>query len=233
MFDCYIDGMDAYVFQHVEFEGPGAILPYLESRNFRVHFVKLYAGDPLPSPECVDFAVLMGGPMSALDEKEYPYLALEKRFCREMFALEKPLFGICLGAQLIANAFGAGIRKNPEKEIGWFPVTFENGLSIEAFHWHGETFDIPELASPFAYSAACKNQGFRLGKTVGVQFHLETTEETMSEILANCSEELDSALSLHGAFVQTERQIREHGKVSIPRANALLEEFLDAILGRL
>ncbi len=224
--------MDAYIFQHVEFEGPGAILPYLESRNFRVHLVKLYAGDPLPAPESVDFAVLMGGPMSALDEDEYPFLVLEKRFCREMFALGKPVFGICLGAQLIANAFGARIRKNPEKEIGWFPVTFENGLSLEAFHWHGETFDIPELASPFAYSAACKNQGFRLGRIVGIQFHLETTEESQSEILAHCSEELEAALSLHGAFVQTERQIRDQGKIAIPRANAVLEEFLDAILGR-
>lgn len=232
MFDCYIDGMDAYIFQHVEFEGPGAILPYLEARKFQVHLVKLHAGDPLPSPEEVDFAVLMGGPMSALDEKEYPYLALEKRFCRDMFALGKPLLGICLGAQLSANAFGAKIRKNPEKEIGWFPVTFENGLSLEAFHWHGETFDIPELATPFAYSAACKNQGFRLGKIVGIQFHLETTEESMSEILANCSKELESALSLHGKFVQTEGQIREQGKASIPRANAILGELLDAILGR-
>ncbi len=232
MFDCYIDGMDAYIFQHVEFEGPGAIRPYLEARKFQVHLVKLHAGDSLPSPEKVDFAVLMGGPMSALDEKEYPYLALEKRFCRDMFALGKPLLGICLGAQLIANAFGAKIRKNPEKEIGWFPVTFENGLSLEAFHWHGETFDIPEQATPFAYSAACKNQGFRLGKIVGIQFHLETTEESMSEILANCSEELESALSLHGKFVQTEGQIREQGKASIPRANAVLGEFLDAILGR-
>ena len=232
IFDCYIDGMDAYIFQHVEFEGPGAILPYLESRNFRIHLVKLYAGDAIPSPANVDFAVLMGGPMSALDEAKYPYLALEKRFCREMFALKKPLLGICLGAQIIANAFGASIRKNPEKEIGWFPVTFENGLSIDVFHWHGETFDIPELAAPLAYSAACKNQGFRFGRIVGLQFHLETTKESMSKILENCSEELETALSLHGAFVQTKQKILERGKDSIPQANAVLVELLDAILER-
>lgn len=230
--DCYIDDMDAYIFQHVEFEGPGAILPYLESRNFRIHFVKLYAGDVLPSPEKVDFAVLMGGPMSALDEDKYPYLALEKQFCREVFALKKPLLGICLGAQIIANAFGAAIRKNPEKEIGWFPVIFENGLSMEAFHWHGETFDIPELATPLAYSAACKNQGFRLGRIVGLQFHLETTRESMNAILENCSDELESALALHGSFVQTKREILEQGKISIPQANAVLVELLDAILER-
>lgn len=230
--DCYIDDMDAYIFQHVEFEGPGAILPYLESRNFQVRLVKLYAGDAIPSPSSVDFAVLMGGPMSALDEDEYPYLALEKRFCREMFALKKPLLGICLGAQIMANAFGAAIRKNPEKEIGWFPVIFENGLSMEAFHWHGETFDIPELATPLAYSAACKNQGFRLGRIVGLQFHLETTRESMNAILENCSDELETALALHGSFVQTKREILEQGKISIPQANAVLVELLDAILER-
>lgn len=72
MFDCYIDGMEAYIFQHVEFEGPGAILPYLEARKFQVHLVKLHAGDLLPSPEKVDFAVLMGGPMSALTRRNIP-----------------------------------------------------------------------------------------------------------------------------------------------------------------
>ncbi len=230
--DCYIGGMDVYIFQHVKFEGPGAILPYLEARNFRIHFVKLYAGDALPSPANVDLAVLMGGPMSALDEDKYPYLAREKQFCREMFALEKPVLGICLGAQLIASAFGAAIRKNPEKEIGWFPVTFENGLSMEAFHWHGETFNIPEQAIPLAYSAACRNQGFRLGRLVGLQFHLETTKESMTEILENCSDELESALSVHGAFVQTKRQILDHGEISIPQANAVLVKLLDAILER-
>ncbi len=224
--------MDAYIFQHVEFEGPGAILPYLESRNFSVHFVKLFAGDTVPSPANVDFAVLLGGPMSALDEDKYPYLAWEKQFCREMFALKKPLLGICLGAQLIANAFGAAIRKNPEKEIGWFPVAFENGLSVDVFHWHGETFDIPESAIPLAHSVACKNQGFRLGRIVGLQFHLETTKESMSEILENCSDELETALSLHCAFVQTKRQILERGKISIPQANAVLVKLLDAILER-
>ena len=230
--DCYIEGMDAYIFQHVKFEGPGAILPYLESRNFQVRLVKLYAGDAIPSPSSVDFAVLMGGPMSALDEDEYPYLALEKRFCREMFALKKPLLGICLGAQIMANAFGAAIRKNPEKEIGWFPVTFENGLSVEAFHWHGETFDIPDLASPFAYSAACRNQGFCLGRTVGLQFHLETTRESMCAILENCSDELEEALAHCSASVQTEREIVDRGTSLIPQANGVLADLLDAILER-
>lgn len=223
--------METFIFQHVEFEGPGAILPILEAKGHRIHRVNLYAGDAVPDSSAVDFAVLMGGPMSALDEDKFPFLSAEKQFCREMFAANKPLLGICLGAQLLANAFYAPIRKNPEKEIGWFPVTFENGLSLNAFHWHGETFDIPEYAVPLAYSEACKNQGFKIGRSVGLQFHLETTAESMKSILENCADELNLELSNHRQFVQTKPQILELGKRYIPQANIVLNELLNAILG--
>ena len=71
--------METYIFQHVAFEGPGAILPYLESKGYHVHLVKLYAGDPVPSSLDVDFAVLMGGPMSALEEDKYTFMVEEKQ----------------------------------------------------------------------------------------------------------------------------------------------------------
>lgn len=228
--DCYIERMEVYIFRHVAFEGPGAILPYLESKGFHIHFVNLYADGAIPDSANVDFAVLMGGPMSVLDEKKYPCFVREKRFCREMVALDKPMLGICLGAQMIANSLGAQIRKNPEKEIGWFPVTFKTGETLNVFHWHGETFDIPESALPIARSEACKNQGFRLGRTFGLQFHLETTEETMRDILENGKGELSEALLSRGRFVQSESRILAEGNSAIPRANAALVKLLDKII---
>ena len=222
--------METYIFQHVDFEGPGEILPYLESKGHHVHIVKLYAGDVIPNSQNVDFAVLMGGPMSVLEEEKYPYMAEEKRLCRELFASEKPVLGICLGAQILANAFFAPVYKNPEKEIGFFPVTFENGFSVNAFHWHGESFDIPEYAMPLAYSEACKNQGFKIGRSIGLQFHLEMTEESLESLLEHGAEELASALSAGAKFVQSKEQIWEKAKIGIPEANAVLHEFLDAIL---
>ena len=222
--------MKSYIFQHVAFEGSGAILPYLESLGHHVHLVRLYADEELPQAADVDFAVLLGGPMSALDESEYPFLAKEKQFCREMFAANKPLLGICLGAQILANAFFAPIRQNPEKEIGWFPVVFENGFSINVFHWHWETFDIPEYAMPLAYSEGCRNQAFKIGRMMGLQFHLETTEESMRALWENAADELESAISSKAKYVQTKEQMLAAGKRYIPQANALLKEFLNAIL---
>ena len=83
--------MEAFIFQHVEFEGPGAILPILEAKGHRIHRVNLYAGDAVPDSSAVDFAVLMGGPMSALDEDKFPFLSAEKQFCRALFAANTPL----------------------------------------------------------------------------------------------------------------------------------------------
>ena len=222
--------METYIFQHVAFEGPGAILPYLESKGYHVHLVKLYAGDPVPSSLDVDFAVLMGGPMSALEEDKYPFMVKEKQLCRELFAADKPVLGVCLGAQIMANAFFAPIRQNPEKEIGFYPVTFENGFTVNAFHWHGETFDIPEYAESIAYSEACRNQGFKMGRSLGLQFHLETTAESLNSLLENCAEELETALSAKAKYVQSKPQILETAKTALPELNAAMTELLDAML---
>ena len=222
--------METYIFQHVAFEGPGAILPYLESKGYHVHLVKLYAGDPVPSSLDVDFAVLMGGPMSALEEDKYPFMVEEKQLCRELFAADKPVLGVCLGAQIMANAFFAPIRQNPEKEIGFYPVTFENGFTVNAFHWHGETFDIPEYAESIAYSEACRNQGFKMGRSLGLQFHLETTAESLNSLLENCAEELEAALSAKAKYVQAKAHILETAKTALPELNAAMTELLDAML---
>lgn len=222
--------METYIFQHVAFEGPGAILPYLESKGYHVHLVKLYAGDPVPSSLDVDFAVLMGGPMSTLEEDKYPFMVEEKQLCRELFAADKPVLGVCLGAQIMANAFFAPIRQNPEKEIGFYPVTFENGFTVNAFHWHGETFDIPEYAESIAYSEACRNQGFKMGRSLGLQFHLETTAESLNSLLENCAEELEAALSAKAKYVQSKSQILETAKTALPELNAAMTELLDAML---
>ena len=219
--------METYIFQHVAFEGP---LPYLESKGYHVHLVKLYAGDPVPSSLDVDFAVLMGGPMSALEEDKYPFMVEEKQLCRELFAADKPVLGVCLGAQIMANAFFAPIRQNPEKEIGFYPVTFENGFTVNAFHWHGETFDIPEYAESIAYSEACRNQGFKMGRSLGLQFHLETTAESLNSLLENCAEELEAALSAKAKYVQSKSQILETAKTALPELNAAMTELLDAML---
>jgi GMP synthase-like glutamine amidotransferase len=148
--------MHAHYFQHVPFEGLGSIEPWLKSAGYKITGTRFFEPWKIPNIKEIDLLVVMGGPMSANDEKKFEWLRVEKQFIHDIIKLEKAVLGICLGAQLIASAMGARIYQNPTKEIGWFPVrsvtsnahsTFEFPESVEVFHWHGETFNLPPKAN--------------------------------------------------------------------------------------
>jgi GMP synthase (glutamine-hydrolysing) len=129
--------------------------------------------------------------MSANDD--LPYLRGEETIIRAAMERKQPVMGICLGAQLIARATGARVYRNRVKEIGWFDIHLTDEGAKDAlfaaiqrtesvFHWHGETFDVPEGAQLLASSERCVNQAFRLGDwTYGLQFHLEVTPEMIAD----------------------------------------------------
>lgn len=204
--------MRAHYLQHVEFEGLGSIAPWLKAAGYAVTNTRLFKSAEFPDPNKIDLLVVMGGPMSVNDEGDYSWLAPEKKFIRCAIDAGKSVLGICLGAQLIASVLGARVYQNQHKEIGWFPVQgipssgkaqFCFPLSMEVFHWHGETFDLPSGAIHLAGSEACRNQAFQIGEsTIGLQFHLETTPESASELVSHCRDELIAA-----QYVQTEREI--------------------------
>ena len=166
----------------------------------------------------VDGLIVMGGPMGITDYDEFPWLAAEKAFIKELIEHNKPVLGICLGAQLIADVLGAEVRPAKNKEIGFYqcrasvPLAFlspadlpkagndRDGRStfplIEfmAFHWHGDTFDIPDGAVRLASSEATENQAFLYKDNVlALQFHLETTEENLLKLYKNASDEITDA----------------------------------------
>ena len=168
------------IFQHGEQESPGGIAMSLQRQGLPFEIQRLFetreVPDILPSR-----LILLGGQMSVNDTGDYSFFTAEKQVIRKMVAQKRAVLGICLGAQMIASAFGERVFPL-EKERGWCPV---HGCgqgagprfpaSFTVFHWHNETFNLPQGATLLSYGDTVKNQAFRLGSAVGVQFHPEVT----------------------------------------------------------
>ena len=200
--------------QHVPFEGLGSIEPVLTEKGHQLSSTHLYNNQVLPSVNDIDWLIVMGGPMNIYEEKRYPWLSAEKRLINEAINSGKIVLGICLGAQLIADVLGAKVYKNKHREIGWFNINRHSEAEktvlsttipeqIEVFHWHGDTFDIPQGAKILAESEACKNQGFIMNdRIVAFQFHLETTLQSATTLIEQGRDELDGS-----QYVQSENDM--------------------------
>ncbi len=223
--------MNAHILQHVSFEGAGCIIDWLNRKGANISYTRLYDNEILPDPDTVDLLIIMGGPMSVNDEYDYKWLKDEKEFIKAAIDKKTAVLGICLGAQLIASALGAKVYANNNKEIGWFPVDAEpNELPLfrfqprsTVFHWHGETFELPDGAIRLASTEVCKNQAFQIGSNViGLQFHLEATPETSGLMLENCADEL-----IDGEFIQSMEELRNVKPVLYKDANSQMFRLLD------
>lgn len=203
--------MRIHYLQHVPFEGPGSIEQWAYANGHTLSHTRLYAGDHLPALDRFDLLIILGGPMSVHDMYEHVWLKAEKWFIKQVIEVGKPILGICLGAQLLAETLGGSVTKGKEKEIGWFPVTLSPEFTtselgqhlpevMEVFHWHGETFTIPDGATRIASSAVCENQGFIYGNNiVALQFHLETTQTSAESLITHGEDELVSAPFIQNA----------------------------------
>ena len=161
--------MRIHYLQHVRFEGLGCIETWAQSEKHSLTGTHFFQNDPLPELGNLDWLIVMGGPMGVADEQKYPWLTTEKRFIEKAIRDGKTVLGICLGAQLIADVLGARVYSIQHKEIGWFPIelTDEGQRSsllgfipdqFDVFHWHGDTFDLPDGATHLARSEACQTR---------------------------------------------------------------------------
>jgi len=188
--------MKIHYFQHVAFEDPAFIIDWVKENKYKLTSTLFFENNyQLPTLEDFDILIVMGGPMNIYEYDAYPYLKVEKEFIKKAIENDKKIIGICLGAQLIADALGAKIYSNKTKEIGWIPITtFNNSFlpkEITPLHWHGDTFELPENAKLIASSVDCKNQAFIYNeKIIGFQFHLEANEKSLNAIIKNCGHEL-------------------------------------------
>lgn len=196
--------MSVLILKNTSSEGPGTIGEYLDAASIPARVVELGEGEAPPPLDAFDAIIILGGPMSVYEMKEYPHLTACSRLIREAINRGMKVLGICLGAQLIAHCLGAKVYGGHEVETGWFDICLTgDGLRdpvmrrlalhpevgdfwrrFKVFHWHGDTFDLPMGAVRLAGSELYENQAFRHGDRVyALQFHIEVTDGMLREWL--------------------------------------------------
>ncbi|MCB1165634.1 MAG: type 1 glutamine amidotransferase [Leptospiraceae bacterium] len=236
--------MRIQILQHAPFEGPGHITEWAASRSYSLEVVHTYKGIAPGMPDEYDWLIVLGGPMSALDDPSW--LRVEKRAIAEALnaaaAGKVRVIGICLGAQLIAHSLGSKIYRNPEKEIGWFDINFSQEARDSllfahypeqciVFHWHGESFDLPVGSDPIGSSEATAQQGFFLGENIfGFQYHMEMLSNGIHGLMKHCKKDLKGHEKL--PFVQSPDEIVSGIATHSPANRRILDQFLDRLAER-
>lgn len=220
--------------QHVDYEDPANIGVWAARRGHSMAGTHIGRGEALPRVDSFDWLVIMGGPMSVYEEDHYDWLRPEKQLIGEAIEAGKAVIGVCLGAQLLAEALGARVYAHTQSEIGFFDVDVTAAgrttppfdvmpPRFPAFHWHGDTFDIPVGATHLAASAVCPNQAFIAHqRLLGLQFHVETTRPSAQAIIDHS----DGMLVAGGPAVQTaERMMND--EAAFETLPGLLDRMLD------
>ena len=168
---------------HVAFEDLGGFEVPLRDAGYAIRYCDMGLQSPAGD---FDLLAVLGGPIGAYEDDLYPFLSDELALISDALKAQKPVLGICLGAQLMARALGAKVYPGPAKEIGWKKLTLSgegqkwlaplDGLPV--LHWHGDTFDLPAGAINLASTDICRQQAFAAGRhALGFQFHPEAREE--------------------------------------------------------
>jgi GMP synthase-like glutamine amidotransferase len=225
--------------QHIACEPPAAFEDELVARGLELTRVELDEGDALPDRREFGAIVVMGGPMGAYEEDEHPWLVVEKRLLREAVEADVPVWGVCLGAQLLASALGARVYRGAEPEVGVLPVELTPeaagdpvfGAAPASFHtlqWHGDTFELPPGATPLASSPMYPNQAFRMGRSYALQFHVEVSLELAREWGAVPAYERSLEATLGpGALDRLLAEVAGHAPAMVTLARALFGRWLE------
>ena len=226
--------MNISVLQHAASEGPGEIEVWAHKRFHHVETCHLYRGDALPVWSSFDLLVVMGGEMNIYQDRDWPWLKPERELIEAALAAGKPVVGICLGSQLIADALGSRVTQNPEIELGWQPVTWtpearaycpEVPAESTVLHWHGDTYELPDGAIRLATSAVCGEQGYVIpGKCLAFQFHMEVDPKITADYVAS------QPNWPQGEYVQSSEEVLAHADNFCAANKSVLFALLDRFL---
>lgn len=225
----------AVVLQHVAFEDLGLFTPRLQARGYELHALQAGVDSPEPLVDA-DLAIVLGGPLGARPDAEFPWMAAELETITRRVQTRRPTLGICLGAQLMAAALGAPVEPMGVKEIGYAPLTLtpagrDSPLALLAdapvLHWHGDHFTVPPGAELLASTPVCAEQGFSVGPNLlGLQFHPEADPARIERWLIAYDDELNAAgIAPH--------ELREQARAAGAATARLTPLFLDAWLDQL
>ena len=211
------------IFRHSPTEGAGHFALFLTQHAIPWQMIHIDQGEAVPA-DAAAFSglVFMGGPMSVNDD--LPWIPRALALIRDACAKDIPLLGHCLGGQLMSKALGGVVTRNPVKELGWAEVTvadndtarqwFGDIRSFDSFHWHGETFSLPPGAVPLLSSRHCANQAYAIGKHLGMQCHVEMTEQMIRDWCENGADEI--AANLHSPAVQSAATMQAQMRDKLP-----------------
>jgi len=228
------------ILRHVDCEGPGYLLEVLDRNQLVYEIVKIDEGEQVPDSldDCLAL-VSMGGGMSANDN--LPWIPQEMALMRKAAAQKIPMLGHCLGAQLLAKALGADVFGNSIKEIGWFNVQKEKNETadfwlkdlppeFEVFHWHGETFSLPDGATNILSSEHCKNQCFVLNNILAFQCHIEMTPELISEWTERFADQIDTEQETEQSPETMLQNLESRVQVLNKQADVIYQRWIDSFI---
>lgn len=229
----------ATVIRHIAFEDLGTLEIALERQGYAIKYLEAGIDNIADIDPNEDILIVLGGPIGAYEEKDYPFLVDELRLLEQRLKAGKPTLGICLGAQLMARALGAKVYPGGKKEIGWSNIQLSEAgkksslvnLDVEntpVLHWHGDTFDLPEGAIRLASNSLYENQAFSYGKAImGLQFHPEVTRAGLERWFIGHACEINSTKGI--SVEQLRSDTVKYGHLLQKQALQVWENWLESV----